>query len=601
MIVRIQASGHSFRGAGKYYLHDKQKDGKVVALREQTDERVWFSATRNTLNTDPQRALDEMWRTAQDQAYLKMQAGVKRGGRACEDPVKTISLSWHKEDRPDAKHMIESADAYLKHMGWDRHQAVYVGHNDTEHRHIHIILNRIDHETGRTLDDYKDRKRSQTWALAYEKEHENVRCEERELRAAQREQRAPELNDSKTLETGAQEADRATPTRSPANDHLPHNVIMLSRPLEEQFHADERARARDVLTEYADLKAHQREEREAHFKDGSKLFKAARNAAYDDVRKEFKAEWRQYYKDAREAGFGAANAKDKAVDDAIYAAYAADWFLARQRFDGREDLMQAAAQQFAERKADIYARQKAAIAERQKEVCDALRIVRDVQYKELLQYQRDGRAAWSAGATLESLGIAQSDAKAAEPAANQNDLAAVPPVAEAQKLEPAAVAPAIEAPAKVEALPEPGKAQQKDGKVVGVAVDLSEPSGPPRVPGEVLPEAASLPELPYEAREAAQIRDSALTGAADLGAGMIGSLASYIADQLGEAFAPTPPEVREAQAKAAEKAREAAEQAKPVNPYLRHAGDAEQKARDEREREDRERYWDDDLERRRER
>jgi hypothetical protein len=37
---------------------------------------------------------------------------------------------------------------------------------------------------------------------------------------------------------------------------------------------------------------------------------------------------------------------------------------------------------------------------------------------------------------------------------------------------------------------------------------------------------------------------------ADLAAGAIGSLASYLADQLGELFAPTPREVRDARAKA---------------------------------------------------
>ncbi len=49
--------------------------------------------------------------------------------------------------------MIESADAFLKHMGWDGHQAVLVGHNDTGHRHVHIILNRVNPENGRTIDD----------------------------------------------------------------------------------------------------------------------------------------------------------------------------------------------------------------------------------------------------------------------------------------------------------------------------------------------------------------------------------------------------------------------------------------------------------------
>ena len=166
MIVRIQANGGSFRGAGLYYLHDKSADQSLEKhLKPKTDERVWFTDTRNCLNMDPDRALEEMWRTAEDQAYLKMQAGVKRGGRVCEDPIKTLSLSWHKDDHPTPEHMVEAADALMKHMGWDRHQTVYVGHNDTEHRHIHIVLNRVNPDTGRTLDDYREQKRAQDWAL----------------------------------------------------------------------------------------------------------------------------------------------------------------------------------------------------------------------------------------------------------------------------------------------------------------------------------------------------------------------------------------------------------------------------------------------------
>jgi len=141
------------------------------------------------------------------------------------------------------------------------------------------------------------------------------------------------------------------------------------------------------------------------------------------------------------------------------------------------------------------------------------------------------------------------------------------------------------------------------GRIVGEAIAASLPGrdGIADTHGDIAPQAVAPPVLPYETPEAAQIRDSALTGAADLGAGMIGGAASYLADQLGEAFAPTPPELREAQSKAAALAEEQREQAKPVNPYLRHAGDAEQKARDDREREDNERYWGDERERRRER
>lgn len=43
-------------------------------------------------------------------------------------------------------------------------------------------------------------------------------------------------------------------------------------------------------------------------------------------------------------------------------------------------------------------------------------------------------------------------------------------------------------------------------------------------------------------------------GVSDLAAGGIGAVADYLADQIGELFAPTPPEVREAQNKAIAKA-----------------------------------------------
>ena len=197
MIVRLNGAGASFIGAGKYYLHDKldsqqleaAKSGERVSTRGQSDERVWFTDTRNCLNTDPERALEEMWHTADSQAWLKQQAGVKRGGRVCEDPVQTLSLSWHKDDKPTPEHMIEAADSYLKHMGWDQHQAVYIAHRDTDHPHLHITLNRVHPETGRTLDNYRDQPRSQEWALAYEREQEQVRCEQREVNAAKREGR----------------------------------------------------------------------------------------------------------------------------------------------------------------------------------------------------------------------------------------------------------------------------------------------------------------------------------------------------------------------------------------------------------------------------
>ena len=561
MIIRIEGSGGSFLGAGKYYLHDKLTAEQADAARSdervgvlgQSDERVWFTDTRNTLNTDPERALEEMWRTAEDQAYLKLQAGVKRGGRVCEDPVKTISLSWHKDDTPTPEHMIESADTFLKHMGWDNHQAVYVGHSDTEHRHIHIILNRVNPENGRTLDDFRERKRAQSWALGYEKEHDNIRCEERELRAAKREQRAPELNDGKVAAPEVEREKQAPqpapqPTRTPANDHLPHNVVMLSRPLEKEFVADEQARAAHDEKDRADLKAHQRAEREAFFKVGAKLFKATRHAVYDEVRKEYAPEWKQFYKDAAAATRAADDASRSAVSRALHFARDGRWEEARAAFADRDSVRDDVARDLGERKADLKERHTEDLRERQRDACDALRDIRDVQYQELLQRQRVERAAQRAGATLEAIGVGRVEHEPTkvlgEPIANENR--------------------AVEAaPASAPRDADSNQAEPQQGKSQAAEQPQPAPEAVPRLEPaahtETEPVVGPLPEAPQVTHQLS-----------DLAAGAIGSMANYLADQLGELFAPTPPEVREAQAKADAKreAEKGVPEEKP-NPYAK--------------------------------
>jgi hypothetical protein len=63
-------------------------------------------------------------------------------------------------------------------------------------------------------------------------------------------------------------------------------------------------------------------------------------------------------------------------------------------------------------------------------------------------------------------------------------------------------------------------------------------------------------------------------GVSDLAAGGIGALANYLADQLVELFAPTPPEVREAQAKAEAKAEANRENERPARDDKAAAYDA---------------------------
>ncbi|MFZ4687587.1 MAG: relaxase/mobilization nuclease domain-containing protein, partial [Hyphomonadaceae bacterium] len=303
-----------------------------------------------------------MWRTAEDQQWLKAQAGVKRSGRVCEDPVKTLSLAWHKDDTPTPEHMVEAADAFLKHMGWEQHQAVYVAHRDTEHKHIHIIVNRVHPETGRTMDDYRERVRAQEWALAYEKEHGKIWCEQREVNAAERAGRTAE-------------PERAASEVKPpqvANDHLPHNVVMLTREHEQAFNAAEQAREQQDRPDREQLKAEQRAEREAFFAGGAKLFKATRHAAYDEVRKEYAPEWRQFYKESAAAEQSAEAWSANAMTRALYFAGRGEWGQARDAFSDRDSVRDAVAAELAEHKSDLKERQTGDLRERQRDACDAL-------------------------------------------------------------------------------------------------------------------------------------------------------------------------------------------------------------------------------------
>ncbi len=97
------------------------------------------------------------------------------------------------------------------------------------------------------------------------------------MRAAKREGREPELDigngAGKNIMSSNPAPSRAQ--RTPANDHLPHNVIMLSREHEKTFNAQEQARETADREQRAALKAEQRAEREAFFKDGARAIQGA--------------------------------------------------------------------------------------------------------------------------------------------------------------------------------------------------------------------------------------------------------------------------------------------------------------------------------------
>ena len=78
-------------------------------------------------------------------------------GRKAAKPVYHYALSWKPGETPDRAEMSRAVDESLKKLGMEDRQALIVAHNDTPHRHVHVIVNRVDPETGRTRHQKEER------------------------------------------------------------------------------------------------------------------------------------------------------------------------------------------------------------------------------------------------------------------------------------------------------------------------------------------------------------------------------------------------------------------------------------------------------------
>ena len=76
-------------------------------------------------------------------------------------PVAHISLDFSAQDkdRLTNRMMMQIADEYLRRMGYGNTQVLIVRHNDREHPHLHLILNRVD-SNGKRISDKNERVRN---------------------------------------------------------------------------------------------------------------------------------------------------------------------------------------------------------------------------------------------------------------------------------------------------------------------------------------------------------------------------------------------------------------------------------------------------------
>jgi len=583
MIPNIsRRNGRSFRGAGRYYLHDKATDKEP---KPRTSDRVAWAETRNCYNTDPALAIDEMWKTAFDQDYLKLVAGEPLTGRKTTDPVKTVSLSWAPHQEPAQEDMQQAAASFLEHMGWHEHQAVLIAHDDTPHPHVHIILNRVHPGNGRTLNDWQERKRSQAWAHANEKEHGQVLCH---ARTGRYDQEAPAIG----------------PDLQP--NGMPYPFAALFTETERAFVRADTAHAVQDALEKDMLREQHRVEREQHLTGAAAAFRSIRNDVWQSVRDEFKPAWREHFAEA--AALRADVAKEAAdLNAAARTAFDShDTETGLTHWQAMADLHAAAEQQIALAAKALRDEQKQATRERQDEACKVVAGERNERFDAIKAQQAGDRAHLKEWQAMRDETGPSSESSHVEPAINDVsqsplediDLRLTPGEAEAniaellQNREPVALEAIATTPERQDdaaafALEEFTSgdgpdldASINDDRLPDLVADLSDDRGT----------AFELPSVPGEPEQAGG-RD--LT---DAGAGVIGAVADGIANIISELISPPTPEeqakakrvaIKEEEQRPARE--EAAFQAELVKLAKQSAATLAHEQEDEKKRS--ERYW----------
>jgi len=218
--------GYSFKGVTAYLTHDKAETTNEAAAHPDTSERVSFARLLNFIGDearDPQEAAKIMALTVRDADAIKREAGVAATGRkATAPPVYHFSLSWHPDERLSQAEMERAAEDFMRREGISveaGYLAYLIGHNDTEHQHVHGVVCLVHPLTGKQANPYFDQQKAQAWARDYERQRGRTFCHDREARHAEID-RARANHATATRAAFNDKARGAAPASSPAADRF---------------------------------------------------------------------------------------------------------------------------------------------------------------------------------------------------------------------------------------------------------------------------------------------------------------------------------------------------------------------------------------------
>ena len=305
MNFQLAAQGRSFKGAMAYYLHDKRQ--AEAEAHPASFDRVAWTETRNLATDGAHTATRIMIATAKEAAARK--AG--QTGRKDVKPVLGFSLAWHPSEAASLTRaeMVRAADEALKVAKLDHLQAVIIAHRDTAHPHVHIVLNRVDPETGKLTPTPPSMARAlDKWAHDYEKERGLIVSPNRAEKYARQEdarQKHPDPDKRRDYVDGAK-------AKAAAESEARREAIAQAK-------ASSLPEARSATastkppSEAAILKALTDEQKARHKAEWPALAeknKAARNGVYEKFsaaikataaqhKEDTRADWREFFKGQR--------------------------------------------------------------------------------------------------------------------------------------------------------------------------------------------------------------------------------------------------------------------------------------------------------------
>lgn len=169
--------GKSFKGLARYLLHDARQEGELSCT---TSERVGWVQSFNLDDASGDTAWRLMAATALSAGDLKEAAGIKRG-KTATNTVYHFAITFPQADNLSEDIERRSVEGALKALGLDEYQALAVKHSDTEHQHVHVMVNLIHPENGMSAASKQQdgspsplsnsQRKLQSWAQRFEREN----------------------------------------------------------------------------------------------------------------------------------------------------------------------------------------------------------------------------------------------------------------------------------------------------------------------------------------------------------------------------------------------------------------------------------------------